>query len=223
MPIRSDQPQIPGMREPKWTKEEKDKFHKKWVHEGEVLAGKQQRSQWDLGDWLIVGNRRLLSLAYTEAEKITGLARPTLLDIKGTADRFDDSTASRRRDPRLSWSHHKELKRIKDDNELQKLKDKAIEKGLSVQGLRKAVDEVKESIRVKEGKPVPPKLKSLVIKMSFAEYERLERRAAEQKLDPKELAASVISKYVNGNSEDSEAGERRRLKPFMRDEELVAS
>ncbi|MGA7623220.1 MAG: hypothetical protein WB630_12015 [Candidatus Acidiferrales bacterium] len=87
----SQQPTIAGI-EPEYTKEEKDKFAKKWAAEGEDLARRSNKTQWDLGDWLIEGERRLLSRAYRDAMRITGLARATLWDIKGVADFFDGST-----------------------------------------------------------------------------------------------------------------------------------
>jgi len=218
MKTSSNQPRIPGIQEPKWTQAEKDKFRRKWASDGEDLARKQKITQWQLGDWLIVGNLRLLSLAYTEAEKITGLARPTLLDIKGTADRFDGTTPSRRRDDRLSWSHHKELKSIKDDDAMQDKKEQAIKHGWSVQKLRDAI-----GVQNKKDKPTNPQ-KTLVVSLCLADYNRLERCAAEEKTNLTILAARVLSEYVSlsaGNANTVRPKEPK--KQFAETEELVAS
>jgi hypothetical protein len=156
---------------------------------GTKLAQTLGDSQWGLGFWLIEG-REHLSDAYDKAEEITGLARATLMDIKGTAECFDGSTPSRHREGRLSWSHHKELKRLMEKEDLfVELKGLAVEKKWSVQKLRDAIDK-----KIHGGKPVPI---SHSISVGRSIYGRLKALATQQGIDIEKLVADALSAYLD--------------------------
>jgi hypothetical protein len=182
-----------------WTKSEQREYRQDWVCRGKTLAECLEGAQWKLGEWLIEGQANL-SDAYDEAEKITGLARATLMDIKGTADCFDGSSASRRREGRLSWSHHKELKRLKKDEQaLQEMKENATRKNWSVQDLREKVDR-----KLNAGKS-PASARSIPVEVSL--YGRLQNLATQQGVDIKKLVADALSAYLDQQSETAELEE----------------
>jgi hypothetical protein len=190
MATQSGQLKIP-MFTPKAIEKELESYKKGWVRIGHRLAGCHERNQWELGAWLIEG-RQYLSNAYDEAEKITGLARATLLDIKGTAECFDGT--SRCREDRLSWSHHKELKKLKDNEQfLREMSESAVEKGWSVGMLR---DNIKKKLN--SGKPSAT-TRSISIEASL--FGRLEIRAAQQEIGIKKLVAVALCAYLDQKSE----------------------
>jgi hypothetical protein len=190
MAIQSEQQKIP-MFTPKATEKELKSYHDGWVRIGHRLAESHERNQWMLGAWLIEG-RQYLSNAYDEAEKITGLARATLLDIKGTAEYFDGT--SRCREARLSWSHHKELKKLKDNEQfLKEMTESAVEKRWSVGMLR---DNIKK--KLEPGKP-PATTRNISIDVSL--YDRLEVHAAQQGIGIKKLVGDALCAYLDPQSE----------------------
>jgi hypothetical protein len=193
MATQGEQPRIP-MEEPEWTKAEKDKFERMWVSEGENLAKKNNKTQWDLGDWLLIGERRLLTKAYRHAVKITGLAKATLWDIKGVAHFFHEETPSRRRELRLSWSHHKELKKVNKDEEfLNNLKVSAAEKGWSVKKLRDKIEE-----KLNADKPAA-RTHIIHVPLSLSDFSRLKKQAKKEKVEPATLAAQLLSDRLKPN------------------------
>jgi predicted nuclease of restriction endonuclease-like (RecB) superfamily len=122
------------------------------------------------------------------------------MDIKGTADCFDSSTASRRREDRLSWSHHKELKRLrKDEQALQEMKQNAAKKNWSVQDLREKIDS-----KLNAGK-TPASARSIPVEMTL--YGRLQNLAAQQGVDIKKLVADALSAYLDQQPETAELEE----------------
>jgi hypothetical protein len=64
-----------------------------WKKKGESLAKKKDGNQWDIGDWILAGEKTFgKKRAYDAAQKATGMKRATLYLFKDTAECFPIST-----------------------------------------------------------------------------------------------------------------------------------
>src|SRR5260370_36490857 len=91
-------------------------------------------ASWDLGDWLVSGEKHL-SAAYDEAEEITGLARGSLYNIASLARQFPIS----RRHENLSFYHYAKVAALEDESQQDRLLKYGSKNELSVREMHAAV------------------------------------------------------------------------------------
>lgn len=101
-----------------------------WRAVGEGLRRLGEGYQWWIGDWLAVGEKRYGS-TYTEAVEVTGLDQSALKAYKSVADRVPKVT----RVTFLSWSHHREVADLAEEDQREWLQQ-AVDNGWSVAQFR---------------------------------------------------------------------------------------
>lgn len=97
--------------------------------------------QWWIGDLAMIGERvnvNIDSKVYDDLEEATGLARETVRKCKWTSE----SVNSGNRLPELSWTHHFQVAALPEPEQKEWLQ-KAVEDGLSVSKLRRAIKAAK--------------------------------------------------------------------------------
>lgn len=104
-----------------------------WARAGQQIATVVRASQWWIGDWINYGEKRW-GEKYEQAVKITGLSYSTLADAARLAGRFEFT----RRRVNLSWSHHREVEGLPEDDQEHWL-NRAEAEGLSQKQLRKEI------------------------------------------------------------------------------------
>ncbi len=92
------------------------------IHNLRVARTAVESEQWKFGEWILEGDRAYGEKAYDVAEKLTGWKRETLYNVVWVVRRF--SSSSLRSEAILSWSHFKELARIKDDQDRERVLEK---------------------------------------------------------------------------------------------------
>jgi hypothetical protein len=155
-----------------------------WLSAGEKYAKRYTDSKLKLGDHLIMGEPHCetgggesiagywipVHNVYTFAERRTGLARQTLIDLASTARRCHKGV---RRDG-LSWSHHRVLVNARpeaDEDELRNELKMAEDEKLSVNEFRK---------KLKRFKPAN-KAKTFLVPVPIDVWEALKDLAANEK------------------------------------------
>jgi ADP-ribose pyrophosphatase YjhB (NUDIX family) len=114
-----------------------------YQHLGEWLAQSEKSIQWWIGDWVRLGEE-LYSERASQAVSETGLELKTIQQYAYVADRVAPS----RRDPALSFSHHREvadLKPVDQSKWLAKAKNGDTNGAWSVQTLRVKLNESKKA------------------------------------------------------------------------------
>lgn len=125
-----------------------------WLEFGEKLWAVRKAVKWALGDWIIYGEVHY-GEKYAQAEDITKIAYGTLQNYVWVSKRFE---MSRRRD-NLSWSHHREVAGIPDEQEQDALLDIAESQQMGRDELRDVVKRYKQPdslLVVGEEAPRPP-------------------------------------------------------------------
>jgi hypothetical protein len=128
--------------------------------------------RWAIGDWLVDGEKLFPKrVSYAEVGKVTGLNSDDLYQCRYVAKRFTPED----RHKSLSWNHHKEVAQVKGDLRQEWLALAARE-GLSVSGLRGAIDRQKKSgygknvpSHVKDTAPTQERPKQYTVKLQFDE------------------------------------------------------
>ena len=106
-----------------------------WEAFGRDLGDAGRRYQWVVGDWLLHGEKNYGS-TYESAMEVTGLELEVLRRCKQVSRRFEKGT----RVP-ISWSHHREVQALTDD-QAQEVLEWAVEENASVVATRKKKKEV---------------------------------------------------------------------------------
>jgi hypothetical protein len=87
--------------------------HSAWIKEGRSLAIAAKRQQFEIGDWLVVGEEKWQRKAYNEAVTIfTGHNRATLRNLAHVARKVPSSL---RNYENLSWNHYAAVARFKPE------------------------------------------------------------------------------------------------------------
>lgn len=81
-----------------------------WERRGAALGRSASGISWQIGDWLLLGEREW-GVTYTRAAEITSLAEPTLRNCRYVCQRFE---RPRRRD-KLTFAHHAEVASLAPD------------------------------------------------------------------------------------------------------------
>ncbi len=110
-----------------------------WKELGCGLIRLEKGVQFWIGDWARFGKKKgyTSSQVYDELEEITGLARQTIKDYRWVADNVPSSL---RKDD-LSFSHHKEVASLSQENQI-KLLEQSVKEKLSVRDLKTIAAEV---------------------------------------------------------------------------------
>lgn len=190
--------------------------HDAWRKEGEEL-GKlahhaSHKLNWEVGDWVLRGERHFRTEQYNEAEKITGLKRSTLQNITRVAKAFPPGPASRRREA-LTFSHH-ELVATLQVYDQEHFLDEAQFNGYSIAKLREHIE--LEVERQKEtgagGEPKPPTplkppMLSHKIRLSFCDdnFKFIQSLAKARKIDAAAVLLEIILVYVKSNKQALDA------------------
>lgn len=121
-----------------------------WLNYGEILKRVDEAKQWAIGDWLCDGKRHHGDGLYAEAERVLGIDKSQLMQLKSISERFEILVRTKN----LSWRHHYEVASIKlikeknkklylsdepDKEKMQELLKKAEKESLSVRDLRELV------------------------------------------------------------------------------------
>lgn len=101
-----------------------------WQSAGRKLGAIGRGSQWWIGDWIRYGNAQW-GERYAEAAEITGYDVGSLRNMAWVSSQFEPSLRS----DNLTWSHHVLLAPL-DEDEKRAWLDHAVQKELSVSGLR---------------------------------------------------------------------------------------
>jgi|SRR5580704_13348170 hypothetical protein len=174
-----------------------------WKRKGEDLFSRLQdtekaheTSQWDIGEWLVKGEDNFGKKAYEAAEQITDWARGTLYNVVSVVRRFPDP--SLRSETALTWSHFKELARIKDEKKRLELLDK-LDDGFpkTVQQVRDCVDKALEKKAPKQGQPAT---KAFYLRTSLKKEEKHLFRALAKKA--RKTTDQLLRKIVLGYIEE---------------------
>lgn len=111
-----------------------------WLSIGQTLRQMERSVLWWIGDWLRFGERRY-GETYAQALEATDYSYQTIADAKWLAEKFEFS----RRRENLSWSHHREVAALPDQQQ-DTLLDEAAAGGWSRSDLRLAVYREKNRI-----------------------------------------------------------------------------
>lgn len=109
-----------------------------------------QRSQWIIGDLLLIGERRY-GETYAQVVDVTGYSPQTLANICSVNSRIPPE----RRRETLSWAHHAAVAYLEAD-EQEALLDQAEKHGLSSKDLQEAVGTFKKALKNGGALPLPP-------------------------------------------------------------------
>lgn len=105
-----------------------------WKKLGYYLSNIQGNVQFWIGDWAVFGTRKgyyTNSDVYDELEEITGLDRQTLYNYKNIADKLP----LRVRLPNLSYTHHRQVTKLEESDQVYFL-NRALQEKLTVAELR---------------------------------------------------------------------------------------
>lgn len=119
-----------------------------WVQIGERFQLYAKASNWWLGDWLLVGERRFGDDRASAAVDLSGLEYSTVTAARWLAGRIEPA----RRRPDLSWSHHREVGSLPPVEQDRWLETAAVD-GMTRDELRKAVKEATRAGVVPEAPP----------------------------------------------------------------------
>lgn len=119
--------------------------YQRWEDLGRFLGNLDRRSRWYLGDWLnfgeaVYGERASQGVEsstgerYNEAERVTGLDRQSLMNIRSVCGRV---TRDRRRKELGFWIHA-EVAALEPEEQVAWLQ-RAVDEGMSRQALREAI------------------------------------------------------------------------------------
>jgi N6-adenosine-specific RNA methylase IME4/ADP-ribose pyrophosphatase YjhB (NUDIX family) len=120
-----------------------------WDQIGIILKTMEKSIQFWIGDWIRFGEKKWGKM-YKEAEEITGLENNTLRHIKSVSDNID----SCRRRHNLSYSHHAEIVGLNEEQQ-EKLLDKAESENLSVRDIRQEVKQIKRQEQINNNPEMP--------------------------------------------------------------------
>lgn len=184
-----------------------------WAAEGEKLAKCHEDVKWLLGEWLVKGAKHygeedsggelvagyrlpVEGSVYTEAHRITGIAKSTLKDLASTARRCPASV----RTDALSWSHHRVLVNERPDANKEEMNQKlqeAVEKKYSVAKFRQALRGYKPATREK----------SFLVTVPLDVWETLKALADEEDT----TVAVVAAEWLCNVDEEQETKTRREM------------